>query len=228
MKRINSLSDLLMEELADLLNAENQLIEALPKMAEAGESSELKGFLEDHLEVTKEHAHRLQDIFSNIGQNPQRIACKAIKKFIEAGKDIVNTTGKSSNRDAAIIRVAQQIEHYEINGYVTAREHAEDLGHTRMVELLDKTLDEERAMNLHLSELAQSMINVQAMVPGISSQQEAQSQGLPTQKKEQGGFYIPEKKFNRGSIKKKSKGADISRFISEGNPNIQEDGEKGK
>ncbi len=210
MKKINSLHDVLIEELADLLNAESQLVEASPKMAQASQSPALKNALEDCLGITREHIKRLQDIFSKIGQKPPELTCKAIQGFIAESENVVNDPERSPDRDAAIISVAQRVERYEIAGYKIAREHAADLGHTRIVELLNKTLDEERAMNFHLNELAQRMINVQAIAP------------------QRGGFYMPEKKFSRGGIKKKSKNADVSRFISEGNPNIQEDNDKGK
>jgi len=176
MKRINSLSDLLMEELADLLNAENQLAEALPKMVEASQSSALKTVLKDYLEVTRKHANRLQDIFSNIGQNPQGVTSKAMKGLIEESEEVVNQTEKCPARDAAIVSVVKLVERYEIVGYQMACEHAADLAHTRIVELLNESLDEERTMNLSLNELAQGMINIQTIDP------------------KRGGFYIPEGK----------------------------------
>ncbi len=200
MKNENSLSDLLMEELADLLNAESQLIEALPNMIQASQSSALRSALEEYLQITKEHIDRLGDIFSNIGQDPQEGTCKTIQELIAESEDVVDKTEKSQARDSAIIWVAQRAEQYEIAEYKKAREHAADLNHTKIVELFTKVLNENRGMNFHLNELAQGMINVQAS----------------------GGFHIPEGKFKRGGIKKKTKGVDVSRFIDEGNPNTQE------
>ncbi len=226
MNRINSLSDLLMEELVDLINAENQLIEALPKMSEISQAPSLKTVLEDHLEMTKKHAGRLQDIFNKIGQQPQVRICEAIKELVVESQDIANRSEKGSARDADIINVAQRVAQYEIFSYQTAREHAADLGHTRMVELLTDTLNEERAMNLHLNELAQNRINVQATSPLHSSQEAGQQKDISSPK--EGGFYMPKGKFGRKGIKKKYKSKDISRFIDEGNPNIQESQEKGK
>jgi ferritin-like metal-binding protein YciE len=197
-----------MEELADLLNAESQLIEALPKMADSSRLQALKTALEDCLKITREHVTRLQDIFSNIGQNPQRLTCKAMKGLIR--KEAVNKTEKGPAGDTAIIDVAQRVQQYEISRYKTVREHAADLGHTRIVELFTKTLNEKRAMNFHFNELAQGMINAQAIDPESSGQRKAQR-----------GFYVREGKFKRGGIKKKIKDTDISRFISEGNPNVQ-------
>jgi ferritin-like metal-binding protein YciE len=201
MKRINSLNDLLMEELADLLNAESQLVEALPKMADAGHSSVLKSVLEDCLAVTKEHVKRLEDIFNTIGQEPQKLTCKAMKGLLTESEDIVNKTKKGPDLDADIISLAQRVQEYEIARYKAVREHAADLGHSRIVKSFTKSLNEHRAMNFHFNEMAQGMINVQASG---------------------GGFYIPEGKFSRKGIMKKTKSTDVSRFISEGNPNIQD------
>jgi len=200
MKRINSLNDLLMEELSDLLNAESQLVEALPQMAQVVGSPGLKAALEEYQEISKEHVRRLDEIFDNIGQNPQRVVCRVIKELITGCDVAVNKTEKSPDRDTSIISAAQRMEEYEISKYKTAREHAVDLGHTKIVEVFAKTLNEQRAMNLHFNELAQGMINAQVMEP------------------EGKGFYIPEGKFGRKGVKKKSI-TDISRFISEGNPN---------
>jgi ferritin-like metal-binding protein YciE len=197
MERTNSLNDLLVAEMSDLLDAENQLLVALPKMVQASESSALKDALGEYLKITREHVHRLEDIFSNIGQMPQHLTCQAMKGVVLESEDTVTRTEKSSARDTAIIDVAQHAEEYEISTYKTVREHAADLGHTKIVELFTKTLNEQRAMKFHLNELAQGMINVQS-----------------------GGFYIPEGKFNRGKRVKKSKAKDVSRFISEGNPNL--------
>ncbi len=210
MKKINSLNDILIEELSDLLNAESQLAEALPKMAQASASSASKAALEEHLNITREHVNRLKDIFSNIGQKPRGVIGETMKGFIAQIKDALNKTEMHFGPDAAIISVAQRVERYEIAGYKTAREHAVDLGQTRIVELLNKNLDEERSMNLRLNELAQGMINSQTMGP------------------KRGGFYMPEGKFSRGGTKNKTKSTDISRFINEGNPNIQEDDDKEK
>jgi len=212
MNRINTLSDLLMEELAELFNIEYQLVQALPKMAQACQSSALKTVLEGHGGVTKIQAGRLQDIFSNIGQNPQAVICRAMKDFIGEGEYVMKELEKSTIRDTAIISVMQAVEKYEITGYRRACEHAADLGHTRIVELLSETLIEERAMNLHLNELAQLMINDQAIDP--------------SPKAGSGGFYIPKGKFNRNRIKRKRNNTDLSRFISEGNPNSQDPQER--
>ncbi len=151
-----------MEELEDLLNAENQWVKALPRMAEASQSTELKSVLQDHLQNTRKHVNRLQEIFGSLGQHPQPMVSKAMQGLIDEGQDVVNAADKSPARDAAIIGAAQRVEHYEIAGYGTAREHAADLGHTKVVELLNETLKEERAVNFYLNELAKEIINARA------------------------------------------------------------------
>jgi ferritin-like metal-binding protein YciE len=206
MKRINSLSDLFVEELADLLSAENQLSEALPKMAGASQSLGVKSSLEECLRMNNEHVSQLENIFSNIGQNPQRTVCKAMRGLIREGEEAIHKDVKSTTTDAFIIDIAQRIQKYEIDKYKTTREHAADLGHTKIVEVFTKILNEARAMNFHFSEIAQGMINVQAG----------------------GGFYIPEGRFGKSGFRKKSKNTDVSRFIGEGNPNTQEPPVKGE
>jgi len=166
MKRINTLSDLLLEELADLLNAENQLSQALPHMLEASQSLTLKLVIEAQLEVTKEHVNRLEDIFNNIGQNPQKVFCKAMKELIQESEDVLNKTDNGQARDIAIISMLQRVNQYEISGYGIANEHAIEIGDTKTVDVLNKSVNEMRSIHLHLSEIAQSMINAQAIDPG--------------------------------------------------------------
>jgi ferritin-like metal-binding protein YciE len=155
MRRITSLNDLLIEEMAELVNAEDRLVAALPKMAQASHSPALKTLLEDHLEFKKKQAGRMKDIFNNIGQDSRGRDCKVVKRYLDEAENVIKNTEKGLSRDTAIIKLARQVEHYEIAGYRTAREHAADVGHSRIVELFDKTLQEEGAMNTHLSELAQ-------------------------------------------------------------------------
>jgi ferritin-like metal-binding protein YciE len=165
MTKINFLSDLLVEELADILSAENQLVEALPKMAEAGLSSALKSALEEFLAISREHVDRLEDIISKIGQSTNNLTSNVVKGYITEYEVVINNTERSSARDAAIIRVAQDVELYEIAEYKKAREHAADLGHTWIVEIFTKILNELRAMNFYFNELSQGMINIQAIKP---------------------------------------------------------------
>ena len=163
MKSFDSLNDLLMEELAGLLNMENRLIDALPGMERAAESAVLKIILQKYLKMTREHAGRLRDIFNNAGQNPKEAASKAMEGFMAESQELVRKTEKSQDRDNAIIWLAQRMEQYEIAEYKKAREHAVDLGQEKIVESFTKTLNEQRALNFHLNELAQGMINAQTI-----------------------------------------------------------------
>ncbi len=165
MKRGNSLRDTLMEELSELLSAEDRLIGVLPKMAEASQSSSLKAVLEDHLEIAKEHAFRLHDIFSNLGENPPRVNSEVVTGLVQEMEFVVNKTRKCPTLDAAIINLTQGIEQYAIPKYQTAHEHASALGYSRMVELLNETIFEERAINSHLSEVAHYSSNALAVNP---------------------------------------------------------------
>ena len=162
-KIIKSLDDLFLEELGDLYSAENQLVKAVPKLAQATNSSELQSALEDHLQETKHHVDRLEEAFKDLGQKPGGVVCKAMKGLIAEGEEVVRKSEKSPARDAAIIAAAQRVEHYEIAGYGTAQSHASLLGHTKIQKLLQETLDEEKTSDHRLNELAQGTINPQAM-----------------------------------------------------------------
>jgi ferritin-like metal-binding protein YciE len=161
-KKIQTLNDLFLEELGDLYSAETQLIAALPKMAKATNSPELKSALEEHLEKTRMHASRLEEIFKDLGQKPKQVTCKAMKGLIEEGEEMVHKADRSPARDAGIIGSAQRVEHYEIAGYGTAKSHASMLGHSRIQELLEETLEEEKEADKNLNELAENSINAQA------------------------------------------------------------------
>jgi ferritin-like metal-binding protein YciE len=152
---LNSLSDLLMEELADLYSAEQQLVEALPKMAAAAHSYELREALEDHLEVTRAHVQRLDDAFAETGMETIPVqTCKAMRGLIQEANDVIKATGDPVTIDAALIAAAQKIEHYEIATYGTARALANELGHESASFLLDQSLDDEAKANKDLTKLA--------------------------------------------------------------------------
>jgi ferritin-like metal-binding protein YciE len=151
--------DLLKEELQDLYDAENQIIEALPKMVEAASSEELKSAFEDHLEQTREQVKRLDRVFKAIGEKPQRKTCEGMQGLLKVGEKIIAEIAKSPVLDAAIIGAAQKVEHYEISGYGTARTMAEMLGQQDAAELLEETLDEEKATDETLTEIAESIMS---------------------------------------------------------------------
>jgi ferritin-like metal-binding protein YciE len=160
--KLNSLETLYVEELRDLYNAENQLLKALPKMAKAASSPELKQAFEEHLEQTQEHVDRLDEIFDKLGQSPKGKKCKAMEGLIEEGSEILEEEGDPSVIDAGIIAAAQKVEHYEIASYGTVRTFANILGEEDAAELLQQTLDEEGETDKRLTELAEEIVNVEA------------------------------------------------------------------
>ena len=160
--KLDSLQTLYIEELRDLYSAEQQLIVALPKMAKAALASELKQAFEDHLAQTRDHAERLEEIFDKLDKRPADKTCKAMKGLIEEGSEIFEEEGEDSVIDAALIAAAQRIEHYEIAGYGTVRTFANILGEEDAAELLQQTLDEEGEADKLLTELAESVVNVEA------------------------------------------------------------------
>lgn len=159
--KMATLKDLFVEELKDLYSAEKQLIKALPKMAKAARSEDLKeGFLE-HLEQTKGHAERLEQVFELLGQKPRAKTCKAMEGLIEEGKELLEEDAESEVLDAGLIAAAQRVEHYEIAGYGCVRTYAELLGEDEARDLLQQTLDEEAETDKKLTQLAEH-INVEA------------------------------------------------------------------
>ena len=157
----NSLHELYLEQLRDLYDGENQIIKALPKMIEKATSASLKEALNEHLEVTKEQAARIESIFEKIGDKAKGEKCKGIEGIIDEGDDLIGNVKDPDVRDAAIIAAAQRVEHYEMAGYGTARRFAQLLGQQEAVQLLQQTLDEEKEADETLTGLA-SDINVNA------------------------------------------------------------------
>jgi ferritin-like metal-binding protein YciE len=158
---IESLNDLFIEQLQDLYDAERQLIKALPKMADAATSDELREGIEEHLEQTKGHAERIEKIFENLGEKAKAKKCKGMEGVIKEGSEVLDEDMDEDVRDAAIIAAAQRVEHYEIAGYGTARTYASLLGEREAASLLEETLNEEKETDAKLTELAEG-INVAA------------------------------------------------------------------
>lgn len=163
MSKIKSLDGIFLEELKDLYSAENQLIKALPQMAKAINSEELKSAIEMHLEQTKKHATRLEEAFKELGQKPEQVTCKAMKGLIEESEEVISKADKCAARDAGIIGAAQRVEHYEIAAYGTAQTHASILGYNQILSLLQDTLREEKDANFKLNQIAQDSVNYEAL-----------------------------------------------------------------
>lgn len=151
----NSLDELYVTELRDLYSAETQLLEALPKMANAASSPQLKQAFEMHLDQTRGHVQRLEQIFADLGQNPGGHTCKAMKGLVAEGQEVIEATGANAVLDAALIGAAQRVEHYEMAGYGTARAFANHLNQSVHADLLQATLDEEGQTNKNLTALAE-------------------------------------------------------------------------
>lgn len=145
-------------ELEDLQDAERQILEALPKMIEAASSEELASAFQEHLEQTKEQVKRLERIFSDMGEEPGGKTCLGMQGLLKEGEKVIGEMEKSPVRDAGLIAAAQKVEHYEISGYGTARTLAEMLGQDEAAELLEETLDEEKATDDTLTDIAESIM----------------------------------------------------------------------
>jgi ferritin-like metal-binding protein YciE len=157
--KLQTLNDVLIEELRDLHNAEMQLIRALPKMADAATSEELRDALTMHLDETKAQVERLDRIFEMLDIKPGRKKCKAMEGLVAEGKDVIAEDAEPIVHDAAIIASAQRIEHYEIAGYGCAKAFALLLELGEVAELLDQSLQEESMADQKLTEVAMSGIN---------------------------------------------------------------------
>ena len=172
---LDSLHDLYVEELRDLYNAENQLLKALPKMARAASDESLRAAFEEHLEVTRGQVDRLDRIFKKLGEKPTGKKCVAMEGLIKEGKEMMEEDAEPAVLDAALIAAAQKVEHYEIAGYGTVRTYARMLGYEEAADLLQETLDEEGETDQKLTDLAESVINVEA--------EEAEEEPAPRRKK---------------------------------------------
>jgi ferritin-like metal-binding protein YciE len=160
----NSLKELYVDELRDIYDAENQLVKALPEMAKAATSEELRSGFEEHLEQTKEHVRRLEQVLNDLGEKAKGKKCKGMQGLVSEGKEMIGEDFEGDVKDAALISAAQRVEHYEIAAYGTARTYAEILGEQNAVSLLEKTLEEEKETDEKLTELAEG-INVEAAGP---------------------------------------------------------------
>ena len=157
--QLKTLEDLFIHELKDLYNAENQITKALPKMAKAASSPELKAAFEEHLEQTRGQIARLDQVFEKLGRASSGVVCKAMKGLVEEGEEMVSEEADPDVKDAGLIAAAQRVEHYEMAGYGTARTFAQQLGHTEVANLLQQTLDEEGETDKKLTKLAESRVN---------------------------------------------------------------------
>ena len=162
MAKMNSLEPVLVDELRDLIDAERQLTKALPKMARAAESEELRSAFEAHLDETRNHVDRLNEAIRTLGGGGRGKKCKGMEGLVEEGSEQMEEDAEPSVRDAMLIGAAQKVEHYEIAAYGTARTHATLLGYDEVARLLEATLEEEKAADAKLSRIAENAVNLEA------------------------------------------------------------------
>lgn len=159
---LNNLRNLFVHELKDLHSAETQLLDALPRMIEHSTDDSLQEAFERHLGETEDHVQRLEQILEELGEDVEDHHCKGMEGLIEEGEEVLEDGIDEDVRDAAIITAAQRVEHYEMAGYGSAVAHARILNEERAAELLSQTLQEEKAADSKLSEIAERAVNVRA------------------------------------------------------------------
>jgi ferritin-like metal-binding protein YciE len=155
--KLESLHDLYLDQLQDLYNAEQQLIKALPKMADAASSEDLKAAFEKHLEKTREHALRIESICEQLGEKAEGKKCKAMEGLIKEGDEVISEDMDERIKDAALIAAAQRVEHYEMAGYGCVRAYAIRLGDTAAADALGQTLKEEKEADNALNGIAEQL-----------------------------------------------------------------------
>jgi ferritin-like metal-binding protein YciE len=155
--KVESLKELYIEQLRDLYNAEQQLIKALPKMAKAAASEELKRAFEEHLGQTRQHAQRIETIFEGLGEKVTGKKCKAMEGLVEEGGEVIKEDMTAGIKDAALIAAAQRVEHYEIAGYGCVHAYAIRLGDRDAANLLGETLEEEKEADQTLNGIAEEL-----------------------------------------------------------------------
>jgi ferritin-like metal-binding protein YciE len=159
--KMETLRELYVDELKDLYSAETQITKALPKMAKAASNKQLKSAFESHLEETKQHVTRLEQIFAEMDESPKGKTCEGMKGLLKEGDELMHEDADPEVMDAGLISAAQRVEHYEMAGYGTVRTYAELLGEENAMQLLEETLKEEKAADTKLSKVA-NKINVEA------------------------------------------------------------------
>ena len=167
-----SLQDVFIEELRDLYSAENQLVKALPKMAKAATTPELKKLITEHLEETRGQVERLKQAFQQLGKKPVGQHCNGMEGLIEEGKEAIESDEEGAPKDIHLIGAALRVEHYEIAGYTAAIEIAKALGHKEVSALLKETLEEEKNAGKNLLSEAKPLLKEAGSAEGADEEQE--------------------------------------------------------
>jgi ferritin-like metal-binding protein YciE len=162
MAETGTLHDAFIDELRDTYDAEKQILKALPKMAKAASSEELRAAFEGHLEETREQVSRLEQVFASLDEKVRGKHCDGIAGIIEEGKAILEEDFDADTMDACLVAAAQRVEHYEMAAYGTLVAWAQAMGHADAAELLEQTLEEEKAADQKLTQLAEGGINQEA------------------------------------------------------------------
>jgi len=177
MSTLDSLGDLLDDEIKDIYDAEKQLTKALPKLAKNATAPELKEAFEEHLQQTEEHIARLEQIFELMGLPVRGKKCEGMKHLIAEGNEMIAEAEDDATRDALMIAAAQKAEHYEIATYGTLRVWASLLGKDEVAALFEDTLEEEKETDQKLTQIAESFVNQQAAHPDEGEQDEEEETG---------------------------------------------------
>jgi ferritin-like metal-binding protein YciE len=187
-----TLHDAFLDELRDTYDAEKQLTKALPKLAKTATSAELRDAFESHLEETRGHVDRLDQVFQSLGEKPRGKHCEGIAGIIEEGKSIMEEDFDEVTMDACLIAAAQRAEHYEMAAYGTLVAWARSMGHDQAADLLEETLEEEKAADQKLSSIAEGGINQEAG-------EAAHPEGSENQEDEEPAIVTPAKRGSRAN-----------------------------
>jgi ferritin-like metal-binding protein YciE len=175
MASISTLEDLFVQELRDAYDGEKQIVKALPKMAKAAGNEDLASAFQEHLEQTKTHVERLEQIFTQLDMRPRGKHCAGLAGIIEEGGEVMDEIEEPA-LNAALVAAAQRVEHYEIAAYGTLIAYARQLGHEDAAELLEETLNEEKETDQKLTELAESILNEQANAGNDQDEEEEEEE----------------------------------------------------
>lgn len=170
-KEANSLEDLFWDQIEDLYDAEQRLMKALPKMAKACQSPELRSAFQAHAKQTQEHVRRLERIFQLRGKSAEGETCEAMQGLLEEGEEMIDLSADGRVKDAGLIAAAQRVEHYEMAGYGTARDFARQIGFSQAADLLQTTLNEEGETDQKLTNIATQKVNpaARSVQPGYQA-----------------------------------------------------------
>jgi ferritin-like metal-binding protein YciE len=206
-----TLQELLVDELRDLHHAEKQLTKALPKMAKAASHDDLREAFETHLEETREHVTRLEEVFAALGEKVKSKPCPGMAGIIEEGSELMKEDAEPSVMDAGLIAAAQRSEHYEIGAYGTCAAWARLLGHDEVVGLLEQTLEEEKAADQKLSALAEQEINQAAAAEGRPEEEGEEEEEGRQSRSSARGSRSGSRRQTSGSSASRAKAADRRR-----------------